>query len=103
MILYMHPFIGNGRATAAIDVSDKTNIRVAFAFCSPKDQFSRKKGRLIATGRVRVLEDAHIEFEDDGEQAIKAQVMSHLEDDMLTGEEYLPQWARYRGLYRGGE
>ena len=27
-------------------------LRVAFAWCSPKDQFCRKRGRLIAKGRL---------------------------------------------------
>ena len=91
MILYMHPFIGDGRATAAIDISDTESIKVAFAFCSPKDQFSRKRGRLISTGRL----DAgvvHMEFPDDGLQAIKAQVMTNLMEDLMADCDYFPHW-----------
>ena len=92
MILYMHPHLGKGRATAAIDISDLDSIKVAFAFCSPKDQFNRKLGRQIATGRL----DAgvvHMEFADDKAQAVKAQVATNLEEDIMAELEYLPHWA----------
>jgi hypothetical protein len=46
---------GDGALTAAIRLCQDSNdsVDVAVAFCSPKDQFSRKKGRLIAEGRLR--------------------------------------------------
>lgn len=99
MILYMHPYIdskyGKTRATAAIDISNLDNIRVAFSFCSPKDQFSRKKGRLISTGRLQAGV-THMDFGDNGESPIKEQVMSFFEEDIMSNAEYLPNWLEYR-------
>ena len=97
MILFMHPYVANGRATAAIDISNLENIRVAFAFCSPKDQFSRKKGRLIAEGRLRAGV-THIEFAADPDIPIKAQVMNELAEDYVAGLYYFPNWAN-KGNY----
>lgn len=51
---YIHPFIeGGGRATIAVEVIRETGmVMYGVAWCSPKDQFSKKKGRLIADGRL---------------------------------------------------
>jgi len=52
---YMHFKLGKGRATAAIQTVTEGHpvAYVAVAFCSPKDQFCRRTGRLIAAGRLK--------------------------------------------------
>lgn len=50
---YIHPTIGMGRATIAVQhdpVSGYTRVGVAYS--SPKDQFNKAKGRQIALGRI---------------------------------------------------
>lgn len=51
METFTHPYVGRGRATLAIRVSDNV-IDVGVSFCSPNDQFSRSKGRIIALDRL---------------------------------------------------
>ena len=51
---YIYPYIeGGGRASIAVEVDKETSIVMyGVAWCSPKDQFNRKKGRMIAEGRL---------------------------------------------------
>lgn len=42
----------DGKATMAVDQSDESVFRVAFAFRSPKDQQNKKMGRKVALGRL---------------------------------------------------
>lgn len=54
---YNHFQIGNGHATIAYQLdnnrdSQKRKVRFACSFASPKDNFSREKGRLIAEKRL---------------------------------------------------
>ena len=55
--VYQHMSLGTGKATVAIRVDEDTPshrvARVGLATCSPKDQFSRKRGRAIAEGRLQ--------------------------------------------------
>ena len=54
-VTYMHPFVGKGRVTMALEIQqdgDKEKVTVGVAFCSPKDQFCRKFGRLRASARL---------------------------------------------------
>jgi len=48
---YEHLFVGKGRVTLAIVVDGET-VKVGMAFCSPKDQFVKIRGRQIARGRA---------------------------------------------------
>ena len=53
MLTFMHLPVGKGRVTLAIrhdKGADKAHC--ALAFCSPKDVFTRKLGRIIAAGRL---------------------------------------------------
>ena len=53
-IKFMHPQLGRGRATLAVQVDQNGRfVRYNFALCSPKDRFVRKLGRAIAEGRLR--------------------------------------------------
>lgn len=52
---FMYPKIGKGRAAIAVERGElyySPTARVGYAFCSPKDQFVRAKGRLMAKGRL---------------------------------------------------
>src|ERR1700687_2633301 len=51
---YSHLLVGKGKVTLAAKFFDSNWVEVGVAFCSPKDQFNRKKGRLIATGRREI-------------------------------------------------
>lgn len=55
---FCHPFVGRGRATLAINSTDDTLV-VGIAWCSPRDQFSRAKGRKIATDRLNTHKKEH--------------------------------------------
>lgn len=50
-VLFAHVKIGEGWVTGAMSVHGDY-MDVAVALCSPEDQFSRRKGRLIAGGRL---------------------------------------------------
>ena len=53
--LFFYPEVkSNGRrATIAGIIDDSNNqLRIGIAECSPKDQFTKKKGRMIAAGRA---------------------------------------------------
>jgi len=51
-------YVGNktssksGVLTAVSEIQPNGKLKIAFAFCSPKDQFNRKIGRKIALGRL---------------------------------------------------
>jgi len=48
-----HRQLGKGYVTVAFDYdTDNELIHYALSFCSPLDQFSRKRGNLIAQGRL---------------------------------------------------
>lgn len=51
---YIYPYVSNGgRASIAVEYIRETGLVVyGVAWCSPKDQFNRKKGRMIAEGRL---------------------------------------------------
>jgi len=49
-IRYWHPKIGPGRMTMIFDLNLN---QFAIAWCNPEDQFSKKRGRQIAFGRLK--------------------------------------------------
>lgn len=91
-LTYLHYHFDQGGAfTAAISIEGAL-VRVAFAFCSPKDNFSKKKGRLISTGRLNAGKHP-IEFLDNEKHPIKQQVLEYFWDDYVTPEQdYFPGW-----------
>jgi hypothetical protein len=46
-----------------IDIDNKKAIKAGLAFCSPKDVFNKKRGRLISTGRLHSKEPLLYKFE----------------------------------------
>lgn len=48
--------LGKGGTTVAYEVDDDT-IRFAIAKCSPRDNYCRKTGRVIALGRLQANKD----------------------------------------------
>lgn len=90
-IRYLHMDIGDGKATAAYTV---TGGRVFFtlAFCSPEDQFSRKIGRAIASGRMEkygASEDIHLRDDTPPDR----QIREHVEGLVERHAPSLPLWA----------
>lgn len=55
-ITYMYPYLGAGRVAIAIRYTPgfegNQYAELAFAFCSPNDQFVRAKGRQMVTERL---------------------------------------------------
>lgn len=94
---YMHPYLGWGRATLAImhDVETGGTV-VGVAYSSPKDQFSRKRGRLIAEGRAHVGSFFGFDFVADPSRRVKEQVYEHFIDFTFAVG---PKWA-VRALQR---
>jgi len=92
---YMHMDLGIGRATIAIQKIDgEKRIRVAAAFCSPHDQFSRKKGRLIADGRLDCDKLLYILNTSDESKSVQTIVREALADAIEDRDtELLPAWA----------
>lgn len=68
-----------GAITAAVQLSpDETTAVIAFAECSPKDQFNRSKGRIIAEGRLKKESRAicvHTDKDRDGRPCISRAVL----------------------------
>ena len=48
---YSNP--ANSRRVAVVGSHENGILKIAVAICSPKDQFRRKKGRMIAEGRLK--------------------------------------------------
>jgi hypothetical protein len=88
---YMHMEVADGFVTAAIHVDTHDLIYVGLAFCSPRDQFSRAKGRRIAEGRLE-KNPAYI-LRRKPESRVKALVRKVIEGSVLTRDERFPQWA----------
>lgn len=88
MTAFMHFDIGPGRVTAAIRADDK-EAEIGLAFCSPEDQFSRKRGRLIAEGRLNVGKSLRLFLDPD--KRVKAQVMGWLREYLPTSQT-VPWW-----------
>lgn len=91
---YMHLRLGNGFVTAAFQTVTEgfTTAYVSLAFCSPKDQFCRRTGRLIASGRLK-KHKFFWELTVDPEKNIKKQIQSALWRSQ--GAERFPSWASY--------
>lgn len=90
-ITYMHPIVGSGRASLAIRFNPMTKLtEVGVAFASPKDQFCRAKGRMIAENRLVRGSDLSFEFYADDDLPLKEQVY---EQFMEFTYDFGPRWA----------
>lgn len=90
---YMHMDAGDGRVTAAIDIKSEGQevAYVGLAWCSPLDQFSRRKGRLISSGRLR--KDKHFfRLVLDPAKKVSDQVATAIAESIQEGNENLPHW-----------
>ena len=97
---YMHPHVfgprGWGRATIAWTQLSGKDVVVGVAWCSPHDQFTRCKGRLIARGRLRVRPFViHLEIKDNPANTWPPAVdyLVKAFDHALTNDRR-PNWAR---------
>jgi hypothetical protein len=68
------------------DFEGQKTITAAFAFCSPKDNFSRKKGRAIASGRF-VHGDTHTVSIEEGGSIVES-VKLFLQEDVDPNQLY---------------
>lgn len=98
METFAHPIIGNGRATLAIKVEDGM-LSAGVAFCSTKDQFSRKRGRLIASNRLHTKhpEDAALKgFFMKAERNEKMKVAEQAVEmlNIVIANVNVPRWAK---------
>ncbi len=51
-VCYTHPTVNGRRLTVAYQLISSTQAVFGVAFCGPEDDFTRKIGRSIATGRM---------------------------------------------------
>ena len=89
---YMHLKLGEGRATMAVSVKNDV-ANVAVSFCSPTDQFSRKKGRELADSR---LEEANLLYVLDLKkgESVQTTIRHALYKSVLNRQHaMLPGWA----------
>lgn len=84
---YHFQFLG-GRITAASVMKDD-KIFVALAFCSPYDQFNRRLGRTISTGRLR-KKKYHLVFDKEGFS--KDALIAAIKQAAENKEKFVPQW-----------
>lgn len=93
MTAYMHFKIKENRVTAAIKVKDDV-AHVALAFCCPRDQFSKKLGRIIAEGRL-AHKGPHFTWPVSPDRRTKEQVHEFILAAVEAGSETFPAaWAQ---------
>ena len=73
---YSHMTLGRGKATLAIRVKGE-QVEVGVSFCSPKDQFSKSRGRMLAEGRLNSKRGFYYQFKRNKEH-LKEQAQSKL-------------------------
>lgn len=73
---FSHMNLGRGKATLAIRVKGD-DVEVGVSFCSPRDQFSKARGRLLAEGRLNNKRGFYFEFER-GREHLKEQAQNIL-------------------------
>lgn len=93
-ITYMYPMLGTGRVAIAIRYVPKFDgnqtVELAFAFCSPKDQFKRDEGRAKATYRLNSGQTVAVAVGVD--EYIKEKAIDKLLE--MTNLGLCPSWAR---------
>jgi hypothetical protein len=94
---YMHLDVGEGKITAAIGITEKPQTklevaRVSLSFCSPLDQFCRKTGRLISSGRLHKGKHFY-EFTLAPNQKVSTQVRNVIKEAIMAKDARFPSWA----------
>jgi len=88
-IRFYYKHINGGVVTAACIRNELTaNRRVGLSFCSPKDNFSKEKGRLIALGRA---EKCPITVGNVNSTLMMKSVINDL--TAYKAVKYIPKWA----------
>lgn len=98
-VVYAHMLIGMqevGSVTLAAYFNG-ADWDVGVAFCSPRDQFSRARGRKIALGRAQVGAGPGFDFVSHDDEKLPIQLRRHFAKWVATAGTQLPQWLR-RGL-----
>ena len=91
---YSHMNLGRGKATLAIRVKGE-QVEVGVSFCSPKDQFSKSRGRLLAEGRLNSKRGFYYQFKRN-EEHLKEQAQNTLIH--MSKDPYPYNWSAERFL-----
>lgn len=107
---------GQGRVTLAIRLTPEEygaagTVEVGVAFCSPKDQFTRAKGRELAKQRLDAGQDFYLKANRDPAVPLKSQtadMLAHLLGSTVSGFSVMgftakrcvvPKWAHYQDIW----
>jgi hypothetical protein len=99
-VKYMHLDLGEGKATLAIQEGADSRgacyyAQIAVAFCSPSDQFSKKRGRTIAFGRL--LTNKHmVTIRRNPDESVADYAPAWLHRAVENKDPRLPGWAYRR-------
>lgn len=81
-----------GIITMAVDFSKETKaLEFSMSFCSPRDQFCKRRGRMIAAGRLAVRKCWHLAVK---EGVMPSEAVCEFFNSTDTLRNSLPQWAR---------
>jgi hypothetical protein len=96
-IRYIHPKVGDGRATIAYEEMENHDVIVTVAYCSPKDQFTRKIGRAIASGRLVKKNEADFVITYHERPSLKQITMDVVSVFFEFTLQHGPRWAKQHG------
>lgn len=106
-VTYMYPYVGTGRASVALRYTPKFDgeqyVEMAVAWCSPKDQFWRKRGRRMVHQLLDKKDPAPfecVEYAIKPGDRIKDRAMDVLEQ--MIDNRACPAWARKHRKLRDG-
>lgn len=98
MITFTHVQLKEGAITLAIEIEGDI-IDYAAAFCSPKEQFNRRKGRKIAEGRLMKGKSWSFKIEQPDTREgfynyVKDKTFMHFLHTIESEPTIAPQWLR---------
>jgi hypothetical protein len=98
-VRFRHFEFYDGHITVAYQLDDNRDseqryVRAAAAFCSPYDQFTKKKGRLISEGRLKAGKCVDAIMPVIVEENFQYQVTDFVEDVVFSGLIDLPNWVK---------